>query len=116
MKCGEHVGQPCQAGRMGSFAITEQRMNVRLIEHRPMLDAVGQPPRHDPRILGKLVRYIAIEPAAFILQRLGQIPVKETQPRRNSGGDQAVDQPIVKIETARLDGALAGWLDTRPRG
>ena len=73
----QHVGQAGQAGRMAAGAVAEQRVDVGLVEHRPMLDAIAQTPRHDARVVGELFGDVAIRPAALILQRLRQIPMIE---------------------------------------
>ena len=56
-----------------------------------------------------------LQPAALILQRLRQVPMIETKPRRNAARQQAIDQAIVEIEPARFDGAGARGHDARPR-
>src|SRR4029077_12853560 len=43
-------------------------------------------------------------------------PVIEAQPGRDAARDQPVDQPVVKVEPARLDRAAAGRQNARPRG
>ena len=101
---------------MAAHAIAEQRVNVGLVEHHPMLDAVAEALRHDARVIGELVGDVALEPAALVLQRLRQIPVIEAKPRRDAARDEAVDQTVVEIETAMLDGASARGQDARPRG
>jgi hypothetical protein len=81
---GEHVGQADEARGVSTHAVPEQRVHIRFIEHRPVLDAIGEPPRHDARVIGELVGDIAIEPAAGILQRLRQIPMIKAEPRRDA--------------------------------
>jgi hypothetical protein len=92
---------------MAAHAVAEQRVNVGLIEHRPMLDAVAEALRHDARVIGEFVGDIALEPAALVLQRLRQIPVVEAKPWRDAAGDEAVDQTVVEIKAAMLNRARA---------
>ena len=101
---------------MAAHAVTEQRVNVGLIEHRPMLDAVAEALRHDARVIGEFVGDIALEPAALVLQRLRQIPVVEAKPRGDAAGDETVDQTVVEIKAAMLNRARARGQDARPRG
>src|SRR5271155_2662817 len=91
-------------------------MDVGLVERRPVLDAVAQPPGNDSRIVSELTGDVAVHPPAAILQRLRQIPVVEAKPGSNPAGDESIDQAVVKIEAAVLDRAGAGRQNTRPRG
>src|SRR5271156_6217850 len=94
--------------------MTKQRMDIGLVERRPVLDPVSEPLRHDAGIVGEFFGSIAIEPATPILQGLRQVPVIETKPRRNATRDQAIDQPVVEIEAAWFDVASARRQDAGP--
>ena len=111
----QHVRQAGHTRRMAADAIAEQRMDVGLVEHRPVLDAVAQPPGDDPRIVGEFAGDVAVDPTAAILQCLRQIPMVEAKPGGDAACDQSVDKPIVKIEAAVFDRAGAGRQNARPR-
>ena len=76
-----------KARGVAAHAVTEQCVHVRLIEHRPVLDAIGEPPRHNARVVGEFGGNVAVQPTARLLQRLGQIPMIETEPRREAARD-----------------------------
>ena len=115
MSCRQHVGETGDSGRMTAGAISEHRLNVGLVEHRPVLDAVAQAPGRDLRIVGELFSDVAVGPAALLLQRLRQVPMIEAKPRRNAARNEPIDQAIVKIKAARFDGAGARRQNSRPR-
>jgi len=113
---GQHVGQTLQAGGVVAEPVSEQRVDIGLVEDRPMLHAVAEPPSHHARVICERCGRIAIEPAALLLQRLRQVPMVEAQPRRDAVRDEPIDQTFVKVEAALLYRAAARRQNARPRG
>ena len=101
---------------MVAHTVSEQRVDIGLVEDRPMLHAVAEPPSHHARVICERCGRIAIEPAALLLQRLRQVPMIDAQPRRDAVRDEPIDQALVKVEAARLDRAAARRQNARPRG
>ena len=67
--------------------------DVRLVVRDPVADAVAEPRRGKMRELGEGLGGVAIGPAAFVLQRLRQVPVVERDEGRDAALQQRVDQP-----------------------
>ena len=74
---GEHVGETGEPGRVRAGAIAEQCVDIGLVEHRPVLDAIAQAAPDHARVVGKFLGGVALEPAALVLERLRQIPMIE---------------------------------------
>jgi len=66
-------------------------------------------------VLGEDQWNVGIEPPAAIVERRGQIPMIERDVRLNSGGEQCIDQSIVKGEPRGVDAAAAFGQHATPR-
>lgn len=67
-------------GGVGASPVSEQRMNIGLIQNRPMLNAIAESLGHDARVIGKFFAGVAIKPPATFLQGLRQVPMIEAKP------------------------------------
>src|SRR6516162_11427858 len=94
------LGKPFRPGAWSPSP--EQRVDIGLVEDRPMLDAVAESVSHDARVIRERCGGIAVEPAALLLQRLRQVPMVEAEPRRDAVRDEPIDQALVKVEPALL--------------
>ncbi len=103
------------AGRVHALLMAEPDENRGLVEGHPMLHAIGQALDDHARIVRKPRRRITIEPAAAMIQRERQIPMKQRDVGLDVGGQQCVDQAIVKGQTRVVDRAHAARQNTRPR-
>src|SRR6266699_6229885 len=94
-----------QARSMDALGIAEVRATPGLIVREPPLNAVSQTACHHLGIVSESVGCIADEPAAAIQQGHRQVPVIERGERPNAPGKQSIDQAVVKIQAAFIDGA-----------
>jgi hypothetical protein len=76
----------------------------RLIEGGPSPDAVAERAVHQRSVLGETQGGVARRPAAAILERLGQVPVVQREPRIDVMREQLVDEPPVVVEAAVVTG------------
>src|ERR1700689_3893289 len=99
---------------MSAIGITLVGLHGRLIENSPMLYAIADCGAFDLGVVGEVTCQIAIGPAAFFLQCLGQVPMVESYKRTNFGFEQGVDQAVVIVETFAICCARASRLNARP--
>ena len=116
MDRGERARPAANARRVLALAIALDAGGVGLVERRPMLDPVAEPPHGQLGIFGEPRRGVAVLPAAAVFERLRQIPMVETDPGLDPGGENAVDQAIVEFETLLVGHAPALGQDARPGG
>ena len=95
--------------------MTEYRDDPRLVVGRNRRDAIAKAMAYDVGVVGEAQRGVASRPSAAVLQRLRQVPVVQREVRRDAAREQPVDEPIVKVEPARIDRAGAARLHARPR-
>ena len=100
--------------RMKAQQMPKERHHQRLVVRNPMMHAITQPLGHDVRVLSKGVAGVAVHPAARVLQWLGQVPVIERGVGVDLGGQQFIDQPIIKVQTSLVDLAPPGGQNARP--
>ena len=67
-------------GRVHADGVAEERGHPRLVERRPVLDAVVQAGVDGGRVLGEVLRGVALRPAALVLEHLREVPVVERDP------------------------------------
>src|SRR5215470_1161253 len=76
---------------------------------RPVAELFGDV----PGIVRECLGGVAAFPPTAILQRLRQVPVIERRERRDTVGDEVVNEPIVEVEALRI--WRAGALREYPR-
>ena len=81
-----------------AYGTAEQIEDRRFVECRETFDAIPKTRRDQRRVVGEPCHRLPIHPSAEILQRLWQVPVIQAQPWFDIGGQQPIDQPIVKRE------------------
>jgi hypothetical protein len=86
----------------------------RLVERRPVLDAVAERLRDHGRVLAETFRRLALGPAAPVLLGLREVPVVEGGVGRDARFQQRVHQPVVEGQTGRVDRPAALRHDPRP--
>ncbi len=111
----EEVRQPAQPGCMHPRQVTQQGMNVGLVQHQERVHPVAQALGSHLRVIGEPEGRVAVGPAAPLLQRLRQVPMVEAHPRRYTRSHQAVEESVVEIEASRRQAPAPGWHEPRPR-
>jgi hypothetical protein len=94
--------------RVLAAGVAEERRAPRLVERRPRRDAVAERVVQRGGVLGEPVGGVAVGPAALVLERLGEVPVVERQPRADAGVVELVDETAVEVQPALVDGAGVG--------
>ena len=102
------------AGRMDAGGVTQQRRAPRLVERRPLADAIVERLEDDGRVVPESVGGVARRPPTGVLERLRQVPVVERDDRVDAGGEQLVDQAAVEAQARLVERTDAGRLDPRP--
>ena len=100
-------------GMLADF-VAENRNAPGLIMGHPILDPVAQAFHHDIRVIHKGIQGSAVRPTAFIFERLGQIPVVQSDKRLHPGIQQPIHQPVVIIQALLAHAANAIREDARP--
>src|SRR5579859_6930608 len=103
-----------QAGSMDALGIAEVGGAPGFVLSEPPVDAISQAAGYYLGVVGESVGRIANDPAAAILQGQGQVPVIERDEGTNAPGEQGIDQAVVKIQAAFIDGPGALGQDARP--
>ena len=85
------------ARRVQAQQVTQKRRNVRLVEHNEVLHPVAVAFGHKGRVVGKPVGDITVLPAAFVLERLRQVPMVQAEPGRDARPQKRVDKPVVEV-------------------
>src|SRR5690606_35402387 len=75
---------------------------LELVEREEMAHAVAEVLRDIAGVVAEGFRRVARLPAAFLLQRLRQIPMIKRGEGLDAGGEQLVDEPLVEIEAVRI--------------
>ena len=86
----------------------------RLVQRGPAGHTVAQGAGHHLGIVGKPARAVGVEPAAPVVQRGRPVPVVQGEQRRDAGGQQLVDQPVVEPEAGGVHPTCAGRQHPRP--
>src|SRR5213079_2280218 len=69
---------------------------------------------YDLRVLDERLRRRPGRPTARVLERLRRIPVEERRKRRDAGGEELVDEPVVEVEARPVDPPTPFGEDPRP--
>jgi hypothetical protein len=111
-RCLEQIAVP---GSERAVQIPAVGHDPRFVERRPHWNTIAECAEHDASVVGEPVGDIAVEPAAAIVQCLGQIPMIERGVRRYAGLEQTVHELAIEVEAALIHGAGARWQDATPR-
>ena len=106
-------GVPHRRG-MDAVNITVANKNDRLVKGGPQFDARAKTLIAKTRVLSEGLRRAARLPAAFILKRLGKIPVVQGNHRLNVMRQQFVNQVAVELHTRLIHHAAAGGQQAGP--
>ena len=79
----------------------------RLVECHPQLDPIVEPAEHNCSVVGEPARAVRVEPAAPIVQRRGEVPVKQGERGLDAVFQECIDQPVIEIQTAGIDRAAS---------
>ena len=110
---GQRRARLTQPGRMLAGSVADQRGAKRLVERRPMGDAIPERGLHRRRVVTEAEGRFAVRPTAALLESLRQVPVVERKPGHDARRQQLVHQPAVEVETLLVDRAVAR-LHSRP--
>ena len=80
----------------------------------PPVNTITQALRNYLSIFCESVSGITNEPTPLILQSHGQIPVVKCSEGTNTSSEQSINQAVIKIQSAFIDGAGSVWEDTWP--
>ena len=94
--------------------MAEEGEHGRLIERHPILDTVAQVRREQRGVVGEPAHHLRVGEAAAVLQRLRQVPMEEVDQRLDARAKQGVDEALVEVEAALVDGAGPHGQDARP--
>ena len=75
----------------------------RLVEGRPVVDPVAEGVVHRIGVVAEAQGGVAVRPSALLLERLGKVPVVQSEPRQDPGAEQLVDEPAVEVEPRSID-------------
>ena len=112
---GERGGVVGHAGGVHARRVAEERRAPRLVERGPHVDPVAQHLGQLARVLAEADGGLPVGPAALVLERLREVPVVERRDGLDAGGDEAVREVDVEVETGLVELARAGGLDAGPR-
>ena len=87
---------------------------LRLVENNVVGHFFAKHFNHGTGIIGKVVAYFVIQKTAFFKQLAGQIPMINSNPRRNSVFQQFVCQIVVETRALGVDGAGTVGHNTTP--
>jgi hypothetical protein len=100
---GVHAGGVPEVGRA-----------PRLVVGGPEADAVAEAPVDDLGVVGEGLGGAALEPAALVLEGLGEVPVVERAGGLHAALEQGVDEPVVVVQAPLLHAPAALGDDARP--
>mmetsp|Transcript_5758 Transcript_5758/g.22365 ORF Transcript_5758/g.22365 Transcript_5758/m.22365 type:complete len:444 (+) Transcript_5758:3338-4669(+) len=92
------VGQPGAARCMHALPVAHDAGAPGFVVRDPVLDAVAQATGHQLGVVEEGADGVARDPAALLLQCLGQVPVVEGAPGVQAAFEHAVHQPVVERE------------------
>jgi hypothetical protein len=107
--------QVAVAGREGPVQVAAIGDHPGLVERAPHRHAVAEGAIAHARVVGEPVGDVAIEPAATIVERFGEIPVIERRRRLDVALQQRIDQPRVEVDALLVDATRALGKDAAPR-
>lgn len=111
---GQGVEEEGAAGGVLAQGVAEEGDLGGLVDGDPHRDPVREPFGDDARVLREAVGGVPVEPAARLLQRERGVPVVEGRGGGDAVGAQLVDEPVVEVESVRVDGPAAAGDHARP--
>ena len=103
-----------QPGRMPAGGVADECRDPRLVQGRPVPDAVVQALVDRGGVLGEAFRRIAQRPTALVLEHLRKVPVIEGDPGLDVLCEQCVDQPRVEVDAGFVERPAPVGLEARP--
>ena len=98
-----------------AVGVAEDAVHPRLVDRDPAFDAVAVRVEARARIVDERIDGRPVAPAAFVLQRLRQIPVVKRHHGLDAALEQGVDESVVVREAALLERCATGREEPRPR-
>ena len=102
------------ARRMHTRAVAQPHAALRLVEGKVIFYTSLKVRRHRGSVHGKGPGGVGVQPAALILQCLGQVPVVERHIRLDARRQQRVHKPVVPGKASRVHRAGACRENARP--
>ena len=102
------------ARRMHTRAVAQPHAALRLVEGKVIFYTSLKVRRHRGSVHGKGPGGVGVQPAALILQCLGQVPVVERHIRLDARRQQRVHKPVVPGKARRVHRAGASRENARP--
>ena len=85
-----------------------------LVVGGPQSDAITEAGVHDLGVVGEGLRGAALEPAAGVLEGLGEVPVVQRAGGLHAALEEGVDEPVVVVQAPLLHAPAALGDDARP--
>ena len=108
------AGAMGQAGGVFAAAHAHADEALGLVKGHVMGDAVGEGFHHQAGIVAEPIHALFVHPAALMEQGGGKIPVVQSDVGRDAVGQQAVKEPVVKVDPPLVDGALSVGQEAGP--
>ena len=112
MGCDRRFEADVMTGRQRAVQVAAVTDHPGLVERRPELHAIVEFAEDHARVLGEPVGNVGVEPTAQVIERRGQVPVKQRD-ERHAVVEKPIDQPIVNASPALFTAPTLQ--NTRPR-
>src|SRR4029079_1864319 len=112
---GERRAPVLDSGRLRPVAVAEEGRHPGLVVRHPVIDEVAQMLEDELGVDLEAVGDLARGPAAFVLQRLGEVPVVEGRKRCDPALEQALAESAVEVDPLLIRRPAPVRLDPRPR-
>jgi hypothetical protein len=114
----EHLGHlllpHLQPRRVFAVAIAQLGRALGFIEGHVLVHLALEPLGQNACVTAKGSHDVPVQPAAFVLECAGQVPVVERDHRLNAVGDEFIHQVFIELQTLFIDLAISVGDDTRP--
>ncbi len=114
VRCRQRVALADATRSVVAPPVADPGRDPRLVDRDPAVDAVAEAAGDGADVLLERVDGPPRRPAAFVLEHLREIPVVERRERPDARGQQRVDEPVVEVEPALVDGAAPLRQHARP--
>ena len=108
-----HLARPARS--VLSPRVADPRDDPRLVVRHPVRNAIAETVGDDLDVLDERLRRRASGPAARVFEHLRRVPVEQRRERRDAGGEQRIDEPVVEVEPRLVHATAAVGEDARPR-